>query len=107
MSRPTFLDLPFAKEKLSDAQELTMICSAKVRNPVITDREKLLLKQQYPNNNGGTTLRGFYVVCAARTEYRCKKLNDGIFKVEVFAVSNRMDTSRPKDVYFLVAKAVI
>jgi hypothetical protein len=63
------------------------------------------LRKQYPNSNGGVTENSnIYTVCASRTAYSCSKITDGIFRVQVYAISNKMDTSKPKDQYFLILK---
>lgn len=73
MNKPSFLDLPFTKEKFNDRQLFDIMRKAKERNPAITDDEKVLLKQQYPNSHRGVNEKIGYTVYAARTEYRCKK----------------------------------
>lgn len=99
--RPAYLDKPFKKQPFKDGFIFDCIAKGLERSPEITKEDRDALRLQFPNANCSGSNNGNFELYAPRTEYRISKPFKNVFIVTVYERSNKKDTSRPYDKFFL------
>jgi hypothetical protein len=67
----------------------------------ITDNDKIMLKTYFKNANSSCTSGSHAELFSKRTNYNVRKITEGLYNVKEYLISNRQDTSSPKQEYFL------
>lgn len=99
-----FWNKPYKKQPFSDRQIFDFYAKYPDpldRSPEMTQEERDNMKNQFDNATSGQYMTGQYTLYSIQREYRIHKAFPGVFIVTVFERSNRKDTSKPFEKYFL------
>lgn len=86
---------------LSGVEFLNYICKDSTRNITINEDDKQRLIKFFNKGNGITQHKNIYRIYGKTREYRCIKISNNIFKIVVYLVSNKKNTSEPIQEYYL------
>lgn len=100
--RPAYLDKPFKKQPFDDRVIYDGYSKGLERSPAITQEDKAALRLQFPNADCSGSGSGNFELYSPQREYRVTKPFPDMFIVTVYERSNKKDTSRPCDKFFLL-----